>query len=183
MSPSFSPINRLLSGAFGQNPGCFTTVYTRGVLLHQLFICDITAAEVFCSVRRCKKGSSSHLQLTVLLLKVFIFIRVAVGKLIYLDSVLLNFFADLQRNRRQRKRFIPKFNNCCKSQVSGLLLQSTLIFFFLTSVGVSVSALARTGTMFTFSCRAFINSTSKGRRLERDKMGMQVKFVTDKENT
>lgn len=33
-------------------------------------------------------------------------------------------------------------------------------------MGVSVSALARTGTMFTFSCRAFINSTSKGRRLE-----------------
>lgn len=43
-----------------------------------------------------------------------------------------------------------------------------LIFFFLTSLGVSVSALAKTGTMLTFSCRAFINSTSKGRRLEEN---------------
>lgn len=40
-------------------------------------------------------GTFSHLQLTVLLLKVFIFIRVAVGKLIDLDAVLLDLFADL----------------------------------------------------------------------------------------
>ncbi len=40
-----------------------------------------------------------------------------------------------------------------------------LIFFVLTSVGVSVSALASTGTMLTFSWRAFINSTSRGRNL------------------
>lgn len=43
-------------------------------------------------------------------------------------------------------------------------------------MGVSVSALARTGTMFTFSCRAFINSTSKGRRLGIDRKWMQVKL-------
>lgn len=44
---------------------------------------------------RRRHGPGSHLELTVLLLKVFIFVGITVGKLIYLDAVLLNLFADL----------------------------------------------------------------------------------------
>lgn len=51
-------------------------------------------------------------------------------------------------------------------QISSVNLRLALNFFFFTSLGVSVSALAKIGTMLTFSCRAFMNSTSKGRRLE-----------------
>lgn len=52
-----------------------------------------------------------------------------------------------------------------------------LNFFFLTSLGVSVSALAKTGTILTFSCRAFMNSTSRGRRLE-ETQHVQIKKDT-----
>lgn len=43
---------------------------------------------------------------------------------------------------------------------------STFCFFLHTSAGVRQSALANTGTMLTFSCRAFMHSTSRGRRLQ-----------------
>lgn len=43
----------------------------------------------------------AHLQLKVLLLELLIFIRVAVGELIYLDSVLLNLLSDLCENDRE----------------------------------------------------------------------------------
>ena len=45
-------------------------------------------------------SSDSHLQLLVLLLKVLVFVRVTVRKLVNLDTVLLNLFSDLQRNKR-----------------------------------------------------------------------------------
>lgn len=43
----------------------------------------------------CRRRHDSHLELTVLLLKVFIFVGITVRKLIYLDAVLLDLFADL----------------------------------------------------------------------------------------
>lgn len=50
------------------------------------------------------------------------------------------------------------------------LLWSLLTLFFIrsTSWGVRVSALAKTGTMFTRWWRAFINSMSRGRSLPRN---------------
>lgn len=44
----------------------------------------------------------------------------------------------------------------------------TLFFMRSTSAGVRVSALASTGTMFTRWCRALMNSTSRGRSLQRE---------------
>lgn len=49
------------------------------------------------------KPVAAHLELSVLLLKVLIFVRVTVRKLVYLDTILLNLLADLQRNTQQRK--------------------------------------------------------------------------------
>lgn len=47
----------------------------------------------------------------------------------------------------------------------------TLFFILPTSLGVRVSALARTGTMFTRWCRAFMNSMSRGRSLPGTQQG------------
>lgn len=126
----------------------------------------------------------SHLQLKVLLLKLFVFIGVAVRELIDLDAILLDLLSDLRgqhvigceglgiamdKNTRMASR-----NFTIGSTDDGL----ALIFFFLTSLGVSVSALARMGTMLTFSCRAFMNSTSRGRRLEgKQKTHQIVRFT------
>lgn len=53
--------------------------------------------------RRSRDGaagrSGSHLELTVLLLEVLVFVRIAVWKLVDLDAVLLNLLPDLQGNR------------------------------------------------------------------------------------
>ncbi len=45
--------------------------------------------------------SVSHLQLSVLLLKLLIFVRVTVGELVYFDTILLNLLSDLQRCRQR----------------------------------------------------------------------------------
>lgn len=115
-------------------------------------------------------GRRSHLELGVLLLEVLVFVRVAVWELVDLDAVLLDLLTDLRAKRRERNTavwasviFLFFFEWLRqRADASGEL---ALIFFFFTSLGVSVSAFARTGTMFTFSCRAFMNSTSKGRSL------------------
>lgn len=44
----------------------------------------------------------------------------------------------------------------------------TLSFSFLISLGVRQSAFAMSGMVFTFSCRAFMNSTSTGRKLRAE---------------
>ena len=113
----------------------------------------------------CKAPNSvSHLQLKVLLLEVFIFVWVAVGELVDLDTILLDLLSDLQR-RKFYFTLINRFHLWEETIDQHTVYWLALIFFFLTSIGVSVSALARMGTMLTFSCRAFMNSTSKGRRL------------------
>lgn len=52
---------------------------------------------------------AAHLELSVLLLKVLIFVRVAVRKLVYLDTILLNLLPDLQRNADFREERLSLF--------------------------------------------------------------------------
>lgn len=109
-----------------------------------------------------EKSQTTNLQHLVLPLKVVFFIGITLWKLVDVDPELLDFLLDLQRTTSSvqsigkmeaaDERFIP---------------DSTFCFFLHTSAGVRQSALANTGTMLTFSCRAFIHSTSRGRRLQR----------------
>ncbi len=60
------------------------------------------------------------------------------------------------------------------------LWSHTFIFFLQTSSCVRLSALANMGTMLTFSCRAFIHSTSRGRRLKNKRACVCVCECTHK---
>lgn len=51
--------------------------------------------------RRHWRFARSHLELSVLLLEVLVFVRVAVWKLVDLDAVLLDLLADLRTKRKR----------------------------------------------------------------------------------
>lgn len=64
-------------------------------------------------MKKRKKGDhSDHLQRMVLLLEIFIFIRVAVGELVYLYTVLLNLLSDLQRQKKKNCRKTCLMSKC-----------------------------------------------------------------------
>lgn len=110
-----------------------------------------------------EESQTTNLQYLVLSLKVFFFIGVTLRKLVDVDPELLDFLFDLQHTTTslQLHDIISKTKEVDDHYIS----DSTFCFFLHTSAGVRQSALANTGTMLTFSCRAFIHSTSRGRRL------------------
>lgn len=106
----------------------------------------------------------AHLQFPILLLEVLILIRVTLRKLVHVDPKLVNLLPDLQPVRAvrggagglsppQAPRGAPQPRRLTRS------------FSLRISPGTRQSALAMRGTMFTFSCRAFMKPTSTGRSL------------------
>lgn len=106
----------------------------------------------------------AHLQLPVLLLEVLILVRVALRKLVHVDPKLVDLFPDLQPARAVRGGaggLSPPLEPCGDPHPRRL----TRSFSFRISPGTRQSALAMRGTMFTFSCSAFMKPTSTGRSL------------------
>lgn len=111
-----------------------------------------------------ERSQMTNLQYLVLSPKVFFFIGITVWKLVDVDPELLYFLFDLQHTTTsvQWCGIVSKMEVVEDHSIS----DSTFCFFLHTSAGVRQSALANTGTILTFSCRAFIHSTSRGRRLQ-----------------
>lgn len=106
----------------------------------------------------------AHLQFPVLLLEVFVFVRVTLWKLVHMDPKLVNLLPYLQQWGKSLTRHWPAtLEFLARSPLSDR--RRTLSFSFRISLGTRQSALAMSGTMFTFSCRAFMKPTSTGLNL------------------
>lgn len=113
----------------------------------------------------------TNLQLSVLLFHLFVLIRITVWKLIHFDSKLLNLLSHLERKDnvylcvfQQGRRPRVNASGTCVNR----WMLFTLSFIFFISAGVRQSALETSGIKLTLSWRAFINSTSTGRKLSEE---------------
>lgn len=126
-----------------------------------------------------------------LLLEVFVLVRLGVGEVVDLDAVLVDFIQNLQPQHGSIyctamccstlkvmwsvvKTDRPHFLCVCERESPTLRLSLSL------SLRVSVSALAMTGTTLTLLWMAFMNCTSSGFRLHRQKK-TDRRRQTDKE--